>query len=153
MNSLITPDEVIKLAFSPTEQIKPSAIVESKIIAAEEKYIRPVLGGLFEALKEGKYPELLDEYIKPALAYYVRYGVIPDLSLKLNNMGAQTAFTGHTNAATDKQRGEMRMQAKDDADALLSKALRRISNGDYLEYNPEKNVRGKVIMNGGLIIT
>lgn len=152
MNNLITAEEVVKLAFSVTEQIKPTAIVESKIIAAEEKYLRPVLGSLLDALKNGKYPELLNDYIKPALAYYVRYGIIPDLSLKLNSMGAQTAFTNHTSAATDKQRSEMRMQAKDDADALLLKALRYIKDGDFPEYDSQKNVRRKVIMNGGLII-
>lgn len=152
MNSLITPQEVTLIAFSPTEQINPSSIIESKIIASEEKYIRPVLGNLVDALKEGKYPELLNNYIKPALAYYVRYSIIPDLSLKLNSIGAQTAFTTHSNAATDRQRCEMRMQAKDDADALLSKALRHIAEGEYPEYNPVENIRNKVIMNGGLII-
>lgn len=152
-SSLITPEEVVQLAFSPTEQITPSAIVESKIVAAEEKYLRPVLGKLLDALKAGKYPDLLADFIKPALAYFVRYGVIPDLSLKLNSMGAQRAFTPHSSAATDRQRSEMRQQAKDDADALLAKALRHISKGNYPEYNPEKNVRKKVILNGGLIIT
>lgn len=153
MNSLITPQEVTLIAFSPTEQITPSSIIESKIIAAEEKFIRPVLGKLVDALKEGKYPELLNDYIKPALAYYVRYSIIPDLSLKLNSIGAQTAFTAHSNAATDRQRSEMRMQAKDDADALLSKALRHIVEGEYPEYEARKDVRNKIIIKGGLIIS
>lgn len=152
MSCLITPQEIIAIAFSPTEQISSEAIVESKIIAAEEKFLRPVLGGLVDALRDGSYPELLREHIKPALAYYVRYGVIPDLSLKLNGMGAQIAFTVHSNAATDRQRSEMRMQAKDDADALLSRALRYIAAGDYPEYSPQRNVRSKIIKNGGWII-
>lgn len=153
MNSLITPQEVILIAFSPAEQIQPSSIIESKIIASEEKYIRPVLGKLVDALKEGMYPELLNDYVKPALAYYVRYSIIPDLSLKLNGIGAQTAFTAHSNAATDRQRSEMRMQAKDDADALLSKALRHIATGKYPEYEARKDIRNKIIIKGGLIIS
>lgn len=153
MNSLITSQEVTLIAFSPTEQIQPSSIIESKIIAAEEKFIRPVLGKLVDALKEGKYPELLNAFIKPALAYYVRYSIIPDLSLKLNSIGAQTAFTAHSNAATDRQRSEMRMQAKDDADALLSKALRHIAQGEYPEYEARKDVRNSIIIKGGLIIS
>lgn len=112
MQLLATPQQVIDLAFAANEKITPVSIKETKIDAAQEKYIRPVLGKLYDALLDGKYPELLDNYVRPALAYYVRYSVIPDLALKLNDKGAQTYFSEYANTATDKQRSEMRQQRK-----------------------------------------
>lgn len=151
---LVTPEQVIDLAFATNEKITPGSIKETKIDAAQEKYIRPVLGRLYETLLAGKYPELLGEYIKPALAYYVRYSVIPDLALKLNDKGAQTYYSEYANTATDKQRTEMRQQAKDDANALLDKAVRYISENKsrYPEYEPRTDIRNRVISNGGIIL-
>lgn len=147
---IITPEQVVELAFSTSDQITPAAIKKTKIDAAQEKFIRPALGRLYDVLIEGQYPELAEEYIRPALAYYVRYTIIPDLALKLNDKGALSHFTDHSNAATDKQRAEMRQQAKDDAAALLDKAIRHIEehNDDFPEYAPNRNVRNKVSTNG-----
>lgn len=151
---LITPGEVVDLAFSPADQITPTSIKETKIDAVQQKYLRSALGPLFNALSDGEYPELLCEYIKPALAYFVRYAVVPDLSLKLNDIGAQVYNQMHANAATDKQRAEMRQQAKDDANALLDKAQRYIEcNRDkFPEYDPDMNIRKSVLLNGGIIL-
>lgn len=151
---LLSPEQVIDFAFAANDKITSGSIKESKIDAAQEKYIRPVLGKLYDALVEGNYPELLEEYIRPALAYYVRYTVIPDLALKLNDKGAQTYYSEYSNAATDKQRDEMRQQAKDDANALLDKAVRYISQNKlrYPEYEPRTDIRNRVISNGGIIL-
>lgn len=151
---LITSQQVIDLAFAANEKITPVSIKETKIDAAQEKYIRPVLGKLYDALVAGKYPELLKDYIQPALAYYVRYSSIPDLALKLNDKGAQLYTAEYANSATDKQRAEMRQQAKDDANALLDKAVRYISEKktEFPEYDCRENIRNKVISNGGIIL-
>lgn len=152
---MITPEQVLELAFAANEKITPVSIKQTKIDAAQEKYIRPVLGRLYDALLDGKYPELLDEYIRPALAYYVRYSVIPDLALKLNDKGAQTYYSEYANTATDKQRAEMRQQARDDANALLDKAVRHIAENRsrYPEYEPRTDIRKKITSNGGIILT
>lgn len=152
---MITPEQVLELAFAANEKITPVSIKQTKIDAAQEKYIRPVLGRLYDALLDGKYPELLDGYIRPALAYYVRYSVIPDLALKLNDKGAQTYYSEYANTATDKQRAEMRQQARDDANALLDKAVRHITENRsrYPEYEPRTDIRKKITSNGGIILT
>lgn len=152
---LITPQEVIDLAFAANDMITPGSIKQTKIDAAQEKFIRPVLGKLYDALLAGKYPDLLTDYIRPALAYYVRYSVIPDLAVKLNDKGAQLYASEYASTATDKQRVEMRQQAKDDANALLDKAVRHIveKRNDFPEYERRDNIRSKVITNGGIIIS
>lgn len=155
MKCIITPEKVIKLAFSPSDQITPTAIKETKIDAAQEQFIRPVLGeGLLQVLLEERYAKFLEDYILPALAYYVRYAIIPDLSLKLNNAGAQVFNGVHSSAATDKQRAEMRQQARADANALLDKAVRYIEShrDEFPEYAPEMNVRKNVHTNSGFVL-
>lgn len=154
MKCLITPQQVINLAFSSLDQITQDAIKETKIDAAQEVFLRPVLGEMFDALVDGKHSEFLHEYIHPALAYYVRYAIIPDLSLKLNNAGAQLFNSMHSVSASNQNRMEMRQQARDDANALLDKAIRYITaNKDkFPEYKPQENVRNRITSNGGLIL-
>ena len=74
--------------------------------------------------------------------------------MKLNDKGAQTYFLEYANTATDKQRAEMRQQAKDDANALLDKAVRYVAGnkGKFPEYDCRDNIRSKVISNGGIIL-
>lgn len=155
IRSLITPKQVIELAFSAGNALSPTSIKESKIIAAQEKYLRPVLGKLYDALLEGNYPELLEDYLRPALAHYVRYAIIPDISLRLNDKGVQMPFSDHANAASDKQRAELRQQDREDADVLLDMAVRYISEhrDRYSEYTPQKNGRSRTLINGGVILT
>lgn len=154
MRTLIAPQQVVELAFSANNPISPASIKEAKIIAAQEKYLRPVLGKLYDALLDGKYSELLDEYIRPALAHYVRYAIIPDLSLRLGDKGVLNPFSDHANAATDKQRAELRQQDKEDANILIDNAVRYISEhrDRFPEYEPRENVRKKAICNGGIIL-
>lgn len=154
MGNLITAQQVIELAFSAVDQITPSAIKETKIDAAQETFLRPALGDLYAAMLDGRYPDFVKDYICPALAYYVRYAVIPDLALKLNNSGAQVMIPMHSNAATDKQRTEMRQQAKTDADALLDKATRFLCDraDEFPEYDPQRNIRNRTNTNGGIIL-
>ena len=101
---LITSSEVIDLAFSSVEQITPGIIKETKIEAAQERYIRPAFGEMYDAMTEGRYPEFVNTYLKPALAYFVRHDVIPEVSTPIGNTGAMLPYANHANAATDKQR-------------------------------------------------
>ena len=60
---LITSNEVIDLAFSSVEQITPGIIKETKIEAAQERYIRPAFGEMYNAMTEGRYPEFVNTYL------------------------------------------------------------------------------------------
>ncbi len=89
--SLITQQEVIAAAFLEREEISPSSIRPLRIDIAEEKYIRPRFGdALFEEFAEGNHSNFVNEYIKPALAHYVRSGVIDELSMQVGDNGVIT---------------------------------------------------------------
>lgn len=86
---LITSDEVLAYAFSPREKIAPGSIRRAKIDVAQEHFIRPVVGAaMFDRLTGGEFRPFVNEYIKPALAHYVRYGIINEFSIRMGDDGA-----------------------------------------------------------------
>lgn len=86
---LITPSEVLEYAFSTKELISAASIRTSKIDVAQERFIRPKFGDeLFEKFMDGEYTIFVDNFVKPALAHYIRYGVVDELSIQLGDNGA-----------------------------------------------------------------
>lgn len=86
---LITPEQVIDIAFMKREIISPEAIRPVKIDIAQEHFIRPRLGNrMFESLTAGANPDFVDRYIKPALAHYVRYGIVDEIAVQFSDNGA-----------------------------------------------------------------
>ncbi len=73
IDTLITPQRVIDLAYSNADYTPSSMIAEADILTAERKYLIPVIGEtLFDSLLRGDYLELMEDYVEPALALYVR---------------------------------------------------------------------------------
>lgn len=86
---LITAEEVITHAFTLREQITTRSIRPLKIDIAQERYIRPRFGNeFFDQMCQGKFADFVERYIKPALAQYVRYAMVEELSVQLNENGA-----------------------------------------------------------------
>lgn len=81
-DTLITPSEVIAAAFRPSDFVREASVSRSDILAAEQKFIAPVLGGVYKALQEGLYPDLLSEYIEMPLALYVKAQISRDCGCK-----------------------------------------------------------------------
>ncbi len=73
IKTLITPQDVIDLAYAGAPYTPPSTITEADILAAQQRYITPVVGeSLMESFANGEYTDLLEDYVVPALAEYVR---------------------------------------------------------------------------------
>lgn len=88
-NLIITQAKVVELAFSGRETISADSIRLSKIDVAQEYFLRPVLGdALFEKVVEGEHTLFTENFLQPALAHYVRYGVIGELSIQVGDNGA-----------------------------------------------------------------
>ncbi|MBR2429026.1 MAG: hypothetical protein IKB15_03500 [Alistipes sp.] len=74
MKRVINPKDVLRLAYSSEELLPSTIILDSDIVEAECRYIEPLVGEtMMEALRDGEYGELVDEYIAPALALWTRY--------------------------------------------------------------------------------
>lgn len=100
---LITPQEIIDNAFSPREEISAQLIRPSKIDIAQEFFVRPKVGDkMYECLENGKYEQFNDKFIKPALAYFVRYSIVEELCVALGDNGA-IFYSGSLTTENDAQ--------------------------------------------------
>ena len=75
--SLISSTEVISLAY--VTELDPSMIKSEVIQTAELKYVKPVLtAALYDDViaTPGDYTTLITSYIKPCLAFFVKYAML-----------------------------------------------------------------------------
>ncbi len=154
MKQIITQAEVVALAFSDGEYVAPEVIAVADIDAATKRWILPVVGqALWEAVAAGRYKELADEYLKPALAAFTRCVVQPRLNVVTGQAGLAMPVGSYHKAADEQARGEL-MRAL----VARAKALRD-SMSDYLEsnaaeimeYDPKQNVLNRCRCYGGFV--
>jgi len=152
----MTPAEVAAAAFRAPEFIQPDAVGESAILAAQRRHIRPVVGAaLYAALCRGDYVSLLEEYIRPPLALYVKLAMLPALAVQTGAAGVVELHSANlARAGEAKMRGAAR-RLRSDADALMRRAAEHIeaSRGLYPEYDPEENVLNRCSVAGGVVLT
>jgi len=159
---LITAQEVIDIAIE-SKNFNPEKIKDSKIEAAQEDNIRPVLG------KE-LYDELVNQFdnnqvseknakilsiVKIALAYFVVSRIAPNIMLQLTNKGGQQPMTENSQPISNQQRMQFQQQAIDDGNSFLRKLTRYIEENetDYPLYFKINNVKNRVKNRGGIILT
>ncbi len=153
-NLLVTPGEVVQIAFRGAESVDPNLIGEAMIVTAQYKFIRPVLGKLYEALSEGKYTQLLDEYIKPPLAHYVKWLLLPRLSVQCGTIGLVQFKGDNFSAADGKGVTRLAKQVRSDAQVLMKRAVERIESSleEFPEYEPEQNVLNRIALIGDWVV-
>jgi hypothetical protein len=149
MNNIITPQEVIDIAFPAISNMKPESINEYVIHSTEIKYLRSALGEeLYDKLVD--YPDLREE-LKPALAFFVKCELIPSLSLSMSNGGIAVSNPQYMSAATDKQRTLLYESELSKAHTLLNEVLENIvKSGKYPEFRistkPIRKTYGGIIL-------
>lgn len=137
--NLITAEEIIALAFTE-KNFLPAKITTSHIQIAQEGFLRPAIGSEFfdyltATTPAGVDATLVNNYIKPALAWYVRYIILPELMVRATNTGVQLVGAQGTTDASDKQAGILREQAKANADILIGVTVRYLNtNSDQFPY-------------------
>ena len=138
MTTLVTPREVIDLAFADGGYLPPEAIGTVDIAAAEARYLLPVTGpALWQKLAEGEYPTLREEFAAPAAACAVRVAK----SSACQPAGQEQLAASHR--ALRNRLSALLHALSDHLDAHPS---------DYPEYAPEKNVLHRVLIAGGLVL-
>ena len=155
----ISSQEVIDLAFKGSN-LSAEKITETDIRVAQERYFMNALGDDFyfhlqkqikEEQLEPKETLLIDAFIKPALAHFVKYVCLPDLTHGISNSGVHQLTNQFGTVATDKQRKEMRLQAQDNGDTILKTGVEYISQNltAFSLYRPK--IKRKTTVVGGWI--
>lgn len=154
MKQLISFEEVAELAFGGNENVRQEHISYAAICSAQRKFIKPVLGALYDAVAEGEYAALLDEYIKPALAGYVKYMALPTISAQVGVAGVVQYDGAEFDKAGDKAFARVLSRIKNEADALAQVMIDHIEAHaeQYPEYSASDNIKNRVSMSGNIIL-
>ncbi len=157
MNYLITPAEVVALAFND-KNFLPGKILTIHLTIAHEGFLRPALGDdYYLHLMTGTQTEddivLIDNYLKAPLAMYVRYIILPDIIMHLSNTGVQLVQPQGSISASDRQAGVLRDQARENAMILMDSATRYIRQNatKFPLYSYSATVQSKTKILGGVI--
>jgi hypothetical protein len=140
---LITPNEVVELAFSPHDQIDPALLTDTRIEAAQLKFLRPALKNLYTALTEGAYDDFCRKFIKPALAYFVKYHIFLCLSVRIGSDGIIRQRMPDAVPADLSQIARLRHESRETAYLLLEKAFNHLKNNavEFPEFDPWEHCR------------
>ena len=154
MNTLLTPQRAVELAFAGGEYTDPAQIAAATIAAAEGRYLKPVTGpALYEALCAGRYPQLAEEWAAPAAAAAVRLLVLPRLHVQTGGCGLAAVAQQGWRAAGDRAVTELLKQARTELRALLARLADHLETrrDDYPEYDPGANILNRCRIHGDLV--
>lgn len=154
MKELITPNEVIGIAFSDGNYIDADAISECDIAAATERWVVPVTGrALIRAVKAGKYEELRDDYLKPVIALYTRLLVQPRLNAATSQLGLSVVTTSSRKAADKDARKELQRSLRERAQFLRQRLDEYLAEhaAELAEYDPKQNILNRCRCDGGFV--
>lgn len=153
--TLITAAEVVELAFGGAGNLREEEVSEATIIAAQRKYLLPVLGAsLLEEMEGGAHSDLVENYLKLALALYVKRLLLPALAVKVGVAGV-VRYVGEGYAEVDAPTFRRLLQrTKFDADVVLDAVV------DYVEQHPAlfpnyvsaNNIRHCVNIDSGIVL-
>lgn len=150
----VTPAEVLSIAFQSHESVREELINPTLIESAQEKFIRPVLGSLYEQLDRPKYEPFVTEYLKTALAFYVRTLVIEEVSSSIGMMGVTHPHLKSHTTLSLREQSLLRKKAKNKADLFIRRAVRHLEEHPELfpEFDPRENIQRRISMRGGVLV-
>ncbi len=150
---LITSQEVVETAFPEPHKIDPALILSQKIEAVQEKFIRPALGVYYDKLAEEPFREFADSYVKPALAFFVKYSILPDLAVSIGMLGLMSNRSDNSQPASESRIRQLRLQTWSDAWVLLSRAIGYMCENRerFPDYDAESIARCRNMI-GGIVL-
>ena len=151
--NIITPEEVIALAFSDGEYINPAAITNLDIAVVIRRWIIPITGeALMKAIMLGKYKEFTEKVLKPTIAAYVRLDMQPRLNASTGQLGLSVVAGANNKAADEKLRQELMTSLRRRARTLRKYMVEYLEEHPSLrEYTGNDNVLHKCSCDGGIV--
>ena len=153
MKLLIQPTEIGTLL--PVGTLDNIEVPETTIITAQSRYIQPVLGSaLYDAIEDGRYPDLVESLLKPALALYAYYLAVPAIAMRTGSLGIVRFKSDYYTPADSKSIAQLRHHIRSEADAAIDLLIKHIENNlsAFPEYVRAKNIRQRVSITGGIVL-
>lgn len=171
MAQLITAQEVIDIAFTNLNT-DINLIKDSFIEIAQEEHIRPALAlgeldavnSLYAEIVEQNNSmtltadnlELLEDYIKPCLAHFVKFEMIEDMQMQTTSQGIMINTTDHSNAASSRDRAALKESTYKHAITLRDKMTRWIEDvanlSKFPKYTSANNIGNWISKTGGIVV-
>ncbi len=165
MAQLISQAQVISNAFT-NKNTSELLIKDNVIEIAQEQHIRPVLtDDLYDDIVAknnlgpltDKDKILLEQFIIPALAFYVKFEVLPEINFNTGSKGTRVLGDEVSRSATNQERADLLANIKRHADTLREKITRFIQDEDNIDDFLPLYIRGRNVANtsehiGGVII-
>lgn len=152
-NVIITPAEVIRLAFADGGYVAPEAIGEGDITAAVSRWVEPVAGAaVCAAVASGRYPDL-KPHLATAAAACTRLEVQPRLNVRTGQAGLTEPAGIFAAAAAESARIELMRSLKVQAHAMLLRLTEYLDENaaSIPEYDPRANVLKRCRTDGGFV--
>lgn len=153
MNKLITADQVITIAFN--REISSEKILDSVILTAQYKFIRPVLTEdlyeLFEADPAASTYATLKTFTDQALAWYVKYLALPELFVELTDRGIKYLDGLNATSIDDQRFIDYREHILVIAEDKIKQLTEHLYDSDYTGYISSKNPDNNIIIAGNII--
>lgn len=155
MKTLITAAEVVDLAFGGTSNLCPEEVSEATILAAQRKFLLPVFGAtLLEEMLAGDHSDLVEDYVKPALALYVKRLLLPALAARVGTAGV-VRYVGDGIAEVDAPTfRRLLRRTKADADTIVDAIVDyvELNAENFPSYSPSGNIRYSVNIDSGIVL-
>ena len=154
MNTLVTPLQVLKLAFGEGEYLPPEIIAEADIAGAEQRHIVPVVGrALYEKLLAGSYPDFRTEYLASPAALFTRAVLQPRLDVRTGQCGTVAPKSAAYQPAGTQALRELQRSLRRQARTLLRRAAEHLHahRDEFPEYDPENDILNRCTTDGGFV--
>lgn len=154
MNTLVTPLQVLKLAFGEGEYLPPEIIAEADIAGAEQRHIVPVVGrALYEKLLAGSYPDFRTEYLASPAALFTRAVLQPRLDVRTGQCGTTAPKSAYAQPAGDTAADTCGAPCWPRPAQLLHRAAEhlRAHRDEFPEYDPENDIFNRCTTDGGFV--
>jgi len=154
MKTLITPLQVLELAFGDEAYLPPQHVAEADIAAAEERHIVPVIGRALHAkLLDGGYPELVADYLAAPAALFTRLAIQPRLDIRTDRCGTTAPKSSWSQPAAAEARQALLRSLRTTARALLRRASEHLreTRRSYPEYDPDCDITCRCTTDGAFV--
>jgi len=152
--AIITPGDVF--FYTTNSRVNTESIINNSwIVLSQLRHIRPILtNNLYEAYiaAPADYSDL-DDYIRPALAYFCLLDYIDKVHIKITDNGIYKVVQQSNTAASDEEKQQLKSSLY--ADALMwAKELTSYLNDNYASndnYDSSENIYNQMTMSGGFV--